>query len=299
MSWDPPPLVPGRAIRELAPESAWRRAMQAILPGADLQPFPTGSDVVWGDGQQVVKLSTPRWATGQQRERQVLQAIEGRLALATPRVKQAGEIGGWPFFVMEHVPGRSLEQAWPELDAAGRTRIAQELGTFVASLQALPCPGLTDDWPQLWQECRTDPLTRARRGQTLAGLTEYEPFLEAHGALHSAATVLVHSELLPAHLLVDEYNRLCACIDWGDARLAAPEYELAAPLEFLFRGEPGLAAAFLAACYGPEHGITPESLLAWALQHQFNHLPRMLGFLGLDHLPPPAELARRFAGLHP
>jgi len=66
------------------------------------------------------------------------------------------------------------------------------------------------------------------------------------------AGVLLHTELLDEHVLVEERGgryELSGLIDFADGRVGPAEYDFPAPVEFLFRGQPGLLGFFLRA-YG-------------------------------------------------
>jgi aminoglycoside phosphotransferase (APT) family kinase protein len=69
---------------------------------------------------------------------------------------------------------------------------------------------------------------------------------------------LCHGDLKPAHILVDD-GRLSGVIDWGDAVLADPLWDIA---RFAHRVDPGLTAALVAG-YDPDGALADA--LAWRL----------------------------------
>ena len=92
----------------------------------------------------------------------------------------------------------------------------------------------------------------------------------------------------------------CALIDFADGRLGPPEYEFAAPVEFVLRGEPGLLRALLTAYGDDPAALGParsERMLAWALCHRFGSLARMLRAVAPARPRSLAELARTLYGL--
>lgn len=306
--WTPPQRDPARELRAALDEAGWRVAIAELAArhglGDELAPFPTGSDVVWAAGEHVVKLTEPRWAPMIAAEVATLERVAGRLAVATPAPIAAGELAGWPYFVMTRVPGRPLGAAWPELDHAERLRLARELGALARALNDVAAPEERGEWPEFWARCTTDVAARhAARGASAELVAEVEPFLAEVGPLAPSGHGLLHTELLGDHVLVTERGgrvELAGLIDFADSRVGAHEYEFAAPPEFLFRGEPGLLRAFLVG-----HGADParldaqrsRELCAWSLCHQFANLPRALAAAPGPAPRSLAELAVRLFGL--
>ena len=88
-------------------------------------------------------------------------------------------------------------------------------------------------------------------GKALALVEDVGPLralLDAAPASYTARTdTLVHGDLYPRHLLVDDQNRLAGVIDWGDVHVGDPAADLMVVHTFL---PPAAHAAFRAA-YGP------------------------------------------------
>ncbi len=97
---------------------------------------------------------------------------------------------------------------------------------------------------------------------------------------------MLHTELLGDHILVTAASgglTVSGLIYFADARVGAPEYEVAAPVEFLFKGESGLLDAFLEGYGWTQRNAEfsdPSQHLAWGLQHQFASLERGARALG-------------------
>lgn len=317
MTWTPPAHDAERELRELLPEAAWRAAMAKLcerhdLDAVGLAPFPTGSDVVWGAGDAVVKLTAPLWRAEIAAEVRALRFVEGQLSVEAPRVLAEGELSGWPYLVMSRVSGRALGEVWPSLEPGDRSRLAADLGRLTRELHDLPLDGYeaaregdelweTADWPRFWNTCRADVGARhGRRGAPAALVAQVEPFLSRLGPLEQEPRVLLHTELLDQHVFLDERAAPCGLIDFADSRLGPATYDFPAPVEFIFRGEPGLLRAFLLG-YGLREGelgaSLAERLLAWALCHRFGSLARMLK--AVDPWRPASleQLAQRLYGL--
>lgn len=287
MSFTPPIHDPARELREQLPQDGWRRAILEIgsrhgLASAEPTPFQTGSDVVWALGEFVVKLTAPCWTAEIAAEARNLRQVHGRLGVKTPALYAQGELGGWPYVVMERVPGVSLSSVWSGLERSERLRLAAAIGGLARELHGL-ANTLGEPWEPFWKACRTDVARRhAAADVPQALLAEIEPFLAAQGELDDGSRVLLHTELYGEHVLVEPRAgrfELSSCIDFADGRIGPRGYEFAACVELLFDGEAGLARALLLG-YGYEPGeLTPEHserLLAWNLCHRFGRLQRML-----------------------
>jgi hygromycin-B 7''-O-kinase len=279
---------PARELREQLSEDSWRAAAAEALaahglPADGLAPFASGSDVVWGTAAHVVKLTAPRWTDEIEAEARWLRHVHGRLGVATPEVIGVGALGGWPYLVMTRVSGVALGSVWPSLDRAERLRLAADLGALARELHALPLPGEEDGWEAFFAECRRDVRARHARGDVPAPLLDQiDLFLAEVGPLDGDRRAVLHTELLDEHVLVEERSgrvELAALLDFADGRVGPPEYEHAAPVEFVFRGEPGLLRAYLLAYGEAPAALSPTRsgrMLAWALSHRFGSLARML-----------------------
>ena len=135
------------------------------------------------------------------------------------------------------------------------------------------------------------------------GLADAIPDFLAEHDLATEPRVPLHTELLDQHVLVSERGGRpvpSALIDFADARLGPAEYEFAAPVEFVFRGEPGLLAAYLRAYGERGSALGParsERMLAWALCHRHGSLARMLAAVAPAAPRSLPELAARLYGV--
>jgi len=271
----------------LAPD-VWAGAIRRILdrhdlPSPNLTPFASGSDVVWGTPDHVVKLTAPGWGDELEAEARCLHAVSGALPVATAEVVAQGSLHSWPYIVQTRLGGRALSDLWPVLDRSARIRLSAQLGGIVAALQAIPVdpdPG----WATFIEQ------TEASAPKRQAGT----PYAEAIAAFLQRVQrpeephVLLHTELLGEHLLVNE-GGICGVIDFADGRVGHPLYEVAAFVEFLSKGEPELLPAFFAGWGRPQPD--PEVLLAWDLLHRFGKLSRLTA---VEEPPTLEALALRF-----
>lgn len=304
MTWRPPVHDPGRSLRAHATDADWRHGVTAIaarhgLPAATATPFASGSDVVWGVDDVVVKLTAPRWADEMAAEAAFLDGLDGRLPVATPGLVAHGTLEGWPYVVMTRVAGVAIGRVWPTLDAAARRDLATRIGETTRALHTTHVPGLPDDRldATAWiAACRASLATRHTTATAPHLVAEVEAFVDAHLG-SGAPEVPLHTELLHEHLLVDpEGRRVVGLIDFADSRVGPVPYELPALADFVFRGEPGLFDAFLDG-YGWDEGRWQdgfaERVTAWGLLHRFGSLERMLGVVGAPTPTSLTDLAHR------
>lgn len=280
MAWTPPP-VQASTVRDLLPEREWVAPLLEIcarhgLPSDALAAFSSGSDVVWGAGDVVIKLTTPRWAAQMASERRALEHVAGRLSVTTPRLLHHGELEGWPYLVMSRVAGIAVAERWPALDRARRLKLAAELGAVLRELHGLAAC-TDDDWPAFWARCRADVARRHDEPDVPPELVRgIEPFLSRQGELDGEGRCFLHTEYLDQHVLLDGRARPTAVIDFADTQVGPAPYDFAAPVEFIFKGERGLLRAFLDGYGADAERYAPDELLAWALCHRFGRLRRML-----------------------
>ncbi|MSQ41506.1 MAG: aminoglycoside phosphotransferase family protein [Dehalococcoidia bacterium] len=244
-----PPAGPQAALPDAA-----RDALRRALPGVNLdaaQPLGEGwgaqafrvPDPAGGD-DWVLRVPRPQahWAAADlEREVRLLPALEG-WGLPTPRgafavLDAAGRFAGTLHRVVE---GRPLRRS----DARGARgeRLAAQLAAFLSRLHAFPreralALGVRD--LDLWRDryaglvesCR--PLLGPRSRAWLDATVER---FHAEGGMAGAPRVLVHGDLAPQHLLVDDGGAPAVVIDLGDAMLADPALDFAALLSHLQRG---------------------------------------------------------------
>lgn len=291
MSWTPPAHTPGQDLRAAAPAEAWEAAMRLILdrhglPAEGLSAEPRGSDVVWSTSSAVVKLTHPRWAQELQGEAWGCRAAA---ALPVPRVLALGDLEGWPYVVTHRLAGRHVDEVWPTLDPAGRAALAARLGALTAALHALPAPasGPFAPWATfLPAQVAQAADHHARLGAPPALVAQIPDLLARVAPGLLGPEVLLHTELLGTHILLDDAGCPCGLLDFADSRTGHPAYDLGALVDFLFRGQPGLLAAFFQG-YG-DGPLSPfaddaDLLLGAYLVHRFSSLPRLLG--GLAAVP--------------
>ena len=189
------------------------------------------------------------------RELRVLPALAPRLPLPIPVPRWVGTPSPgfqWPFAGYRHIPGWTADLAF--LSSAERRAAAPVLAEFLRVLHSIPLEGL--DLPD-------DELNRAdsaRRMPLLAGwlqelesagiITDGRPWLrlfEANPPEPPPHPVPIHGDLDERHILVDEANRVCGVIDWGDMHAGDPALDLS----LLYRFFPADERDDFRRVYGP------------------------------------------------
>ena len=291
----------------------WRPCVAAIcarydLPCAEVRAgLPGTNPVLLVDGRYVVKLY-PAFFDGA-RSFAAERAVYARLArdpvLPAPVMVAEGALfqgrpWHYPYLVTTLIPGQSAGEA--ALGPADRLALAAYVGEAARRLHALPVAGLValGDFTAFIQArraaCAADQAAWGHLPPHLiAGLDAYLPPADAIAAW-LAPPRLIHADLTRDHVLgdwVDGRWTPTGIIDFGDARVGDPAYELVALHLDLFAGDKALLRAFLAAHGGFQPGADfVHRAMTLTLLHQFD----VLGGLPPERLDAP-DLAALAASL--
>jgi aminoglycoside phosphotransferase (APT) family kinase protein len=245
---------------EMSPELALELVREQFPElGRTIEPFGSGWDntayLVAGD--LVFRFPRREFAVPfLRREVRVLPALAPLLPLPIPVPLWAGSPTPrfpWPFAGYRRIAGRTLDAA--VLSSADRRAMAPVLAEFLRTLHAIPCDGLDLPGDEL---ARTDfvrrgPLLFERlEGLESAGIiADRQPWLclfEGCGPSEPPPrTVPLHGDLYERHVLVDDANRLCGVIDWGDVHAGDPALDLSS----LYRFFPAAERDGFLRVYGP------------------------------------------------
>jgi len=213
----------------------------------------------------VVSVERPASLAGPRRVRAAFEArasLLERLHPRDPRVPRAivthadvdpraDPLGGrLPWAVTSFVDGRPLGAGDPPARPDPRERAARELGTLLRALHALPASGwgmLADErgaprgvagepakgllvrWPGLWpfdgRPLIAHPIAPAAPHLVGALAALREPLLRWGDP--TLARAICHGDLTPTHVLSSPDGALAGLIDFGDAMVAAPAWDLA------------------------------------------------------------------------
>ena len=237
----------------------------------------SGQTFVSGDGGErvVVRIYPPgesRGVLAPEIDAAVLRLVRGLLPVPDVlEVRRPDEASDHPgLLVTAWMPGLRGDLALEELDVAGRRRMGESMGRVAGTLAGMPTlrPGAFAD-----VDLGIEPFPEAA-----SGLPEWVAFHEpglAHwdaallDGLHSLAalgqevldetgrTCLVHSDLNPKNVLVDDAGSVVAVLDWEFAHSGHPLTDLGNVLRF--ETDPNYADAAVAA-YSDLRGGDPARL---------------------------------------
>jgi hygromycin-B 7''-O-kinase len=200
----------------------------------------------------------------------VLEYLDGKLPVAT------------------QLPGTGLAAAWPAISRAHQERAVSEAGELLAALHGLDPEPLgavvgPADWAAfLAGQCATAALRQREVELPEVWLSQVEGFLESVPLAPGRERVLLHTEVIREHLLVNPgTGTLSGLLDFETAMTGDRAYEFAAAGLFVPRGDPRLLSRLLTG-YG--RGFDPRELLAYTLLHRHSNLPQCLA-----QLPAPPE----------
>ncbi|MEJ2853020.1 MULTISPECIES: phosphotransferase family protein [unclassified Saccharothrix] len=236
----------------------------------DVERFADGSLPVYSVGERhVLKLFPAVHLDEVATERDVLEAVHGRLPVATPELFAAGEFGGWGFVHMERLHGDVVKDVWPGLDPQVRADLARQVGEALAALHEIESPVKEPaDWGAFVDRQTAGCVARqVSRGLDPVWVEQIPDFL-ATVDLRDAEPVLTHTEVMSAHLLTTD-GKVTGLFDFEPAMRAVREYEFVATGVFLTRGEDGPKRALLDG-YGRE--VDARKVMACTLLHVYSNL---------------------------
>jgi len=267
-------------------EDAAKKIMHRYqLPDLPLVLFSEGTNIVFAHGKhQVIKIFPPFHQKQYQSERLVLQQLQGKLSVKTPILQHHGEFSGWPYIVMSQLKGTLLETLWEGMEHANKAIILSELGALIKEVHALPIDGLEaidSHWEQFIEKEIAHCVKHHQSNQLSEGLLQQIPdFLDSVKATLPKINrpVILTGEYTPMNFLVKQTDgiwHIDGLIDFGDAMLGLPEYDLLGPGAFLIQGDKELLKTFLTAYGYPKEKLTANlsrQLTALMLLHQYSNL---------------------------
>lgn len=255
------------------------------LPVGSLELFSDGTNIVFSYNQNyVIKIYPPMHVDQFNSESLVTQYLAGKLTVKTPDILYQGEIANWPYLIMTQLEGELLETLWEKIDYDNKISIICELGALIKEVHALPANGLEEidcHWEQFIarqiHHCIEQHQTKKLPLSLLRQIPNYlEPIQERLKEIKKP--VILTGEYTPMNLLVKQIDRVWhinGLIDFGDAMLGLPQYDLLGPGAFLIQGDKRLLREFLVAYGYSANQLTSElshQLTALMLLHQFSNL---------------------------
>ena len=285
----PPEISPADLDRLRDEPDRWLPAVAAIArdlaPGAAVAPAGGGTSLVALVGDDLVlKVCPPRLHESAAFERAVLERLEGRLSVATPRVVAAGERDGWAYLLATRLRGTPLEDAWSGAGEPARRGLLRAIGALIAEVHAI-APGPLADLPPAWAllldaQRAGAPGRHARTGlpaHLLAGLDAYLDAGDVFAWARAAPRVILTGEYTPENLLVRAGGggglALAGMFDFGDGLVGPAEYDLLGPSCFLGGGDPDRIAALFDGAGRPAPDARARGrLMRLLLPHRFSYL---------------------------
>jgi hygromycin-B 7''-O-kinase len=231
------------------PLAFWQATLDQIMAEHQLVSSPwaraaLGRNIVFVSPTAVIKLGPPIWRGEMEREVVALTTIAGRLPVTTPSLLAYGELDGWDYLVQAPLMGANLRAIWAELDSAARAALAEQHGTLMAALHAIPAHELPShlafDWQAMLAAQRAECGIEMLRAGVADGLVQQiEPYLETT-SWDNEPPVLLHGDLTHLNMLVVEQAgswRITGLIDWGDVKIGSRMHEFISPGVHMYQGD--------------------------------------------------------------
>lgn len=293
----PPPEV--SSIREygdrLGDVAFWAPYVRTVLarhdlPGDGIETGFVGTYPTFLIGGVVVKLFGyfHSWRSDHGTELAALHLLQDRSDVPAPVLLTHGRLydepDPWPYLVTGRVPGHALRDV--SLPAREWLTLAAQLGAAIRRVHDLPVPATNRLRGRDWLGDHGEGCAeRHRRWGSLP--THLVDQIHSYLAPPSPVRRLVHADLTAEHIFV-EGGRLVGIIDWGDAMVTDPYYELGALHLGAFQVDRRALQAFLAGYGWPARTDFPTRAMSAALRHQFDlfaELPDRFRLDQFDTLP--------------
>lgn len=254
------------------------------LPDEPLTLFE-GTNIVFAYGKnRVIKIYPPLHQSHFITEVLVMKHLKKKLSVKTPEVEYEGTISGWPYMIMNRLDGVLLEGLWEKLYENNKIIIIRELGSLIREVHSLSTNGLeaidchwTHFISQQINQCMAQHQATQLPEVLLKQIPSYlDAVVQSLPAIHKP--VLLTGEYTPMNFLVKEKSgiwHIHGLIDFGDAMLGLPEYDLLGPGVFLIQGNKKLLREFLLAYGYTTEKMTPllsRQLTALMLLHRYSNL---------------------------
>lgn len=235
-----------------------------------------GTNIVFAYGNnRVIKIFPPFHQDQFKSDLLVMNHLQNKVSVKTPIIEYHGVIDGWPYIIMSRLDGTLLEGLWETLDHNNKKILIRELGVLIREVHALPTQGLEAidcHWEQFISKQINECVSRHKitklSDALLKQIPEYLESAKEHLPMIKNPVILT-GEYTPMNFLVKQISgvwHIAGLIDFGDAMLGLPEYDLLGPGAFLIQGDKTLLQEFLTA-----YGYTQEELTS-ALSKQLTLL---------------------------
>jgi hygromycin-B 7''-O-kinase len=222
----------------------------------------------------------------------VARHLAGKIALEIPKIVAEGQIAGWNYLVMTRISGTPLQFVWDDLLPDDRRAIAADVGRLIAFLRTVPISGLESlgvDWSQFLATQIGDLTNHHPPVPELAWEPKQELaafFASLEGIIDQPfQPVLLLADITREHVFIDRSDkkwRMVGYLDFGDAMLGHPDYEMVAPGLEIAGGNPELLRSLLTAAGYPENTLNQnlsQQLMAYTLIHRYVDLAAVLSLI--------------------
>jgi hygromycin-B 7''-O-kinase len=265
-------------------DSQWESAINWIAHKhnliGELKPSTNGSHIVYRVGNVWIKLMAPLFAGDMVFEVGGLKTVINKLSVETPQILAEGEVEGWKYILLSHVEGESLKTAWADFTHEQKINLSLQMAKVIKELSSCPADKNVRSRFE-WNDFITEQYNNVALIQKKKELPE--PWLSSVQAfVHEFELsffltdnpIFLHADLTHEHFLVSKGDspQITAIIDFADCQMGKFEYELLAPLCFIFKGQKKFLKQFLINCGYDESMLNEkfsQKMLAWTILHRY------------------------------
>lgn len=268
------------------------------LGSPELRYIEDAGNIVFRAGDShYVKFFAPRHEDEYLIEKPVLELLARRPcpgSIATPRIAGAGALAGWTYLLLTAVPGITLHQAWNEVSPDDLASLCRELAGFIKHVHGLPAPrspALAIDWSGFITRqvagCAAMHASRGLREPWVSRVADYVAAHQHRIPRDPGRKVLVCADYHHHNTLIAKRGgvwRITGIIDFADAMIGDPEYDVAAPAMLIARGHrDSLHALLIGLGYTPKEFSSglKHRLMTRLLIHEYSSLSSYLSMLDI------------------
>ncbi len=276
---------------DLWKEVAFNLCRKHKIRTSEFTPFSSGSALVAAvSDKAVIKILQPpcrgewnaeQWALSK------ISPLSNNLSIEIPKLL-AAEIdeSGWSYIIMSRVPGIQLDQAWQSITQENRMTLMNEIGRLMAFVHQ---KSLVDNHPESWNSFLSTQKEKCQERHRQLKMPDWfvEEIPEYLGKLSTInfRPVLLTGEYTPFNLLVTEVNshwKLTGMIDFADAFVGDPEYDLIGPGVFLGGGDSELINSLLEGYGLKMNPRLRHRLMSLHLLHRFSNFEKQISLQGWE-----------------